>query len=195
MSDLHKQHRFPTHADKGALLLRIARASIEQTLGTGALHRPQDAPWLADTAATFVTLEKRGELRGCIGVIEAIRSLYEDVTENARNAAFADPRFEPLRIDELESIRIEVSLLSPLERLSVASEKHLLETIETGHHGLLIRLGSKQSTFLPSVWQQLPDPRDFVARLKEKAGISMHYWSDDIEVLTYTAEKFSESKA
>ena len=175
------------------LLVGLARRAIEQELGTGTLVRPAGNPWLDEPAATFVTLEQSGELRGCIGSIEAVRSLFHDVTANAVAAAFRDPRFPPLRARELETIDLEVSLLSPLVPMPVSSEDELLRKLEPGVHGLLLKLGHRQATFLPSVWEQLPSPREFVAHLKRKGGIPLDHWSENLEVLVYTVDKFTES--
>ena len=178
--------------EKGKILVHLARRAIEQDLGRATLERPDEAPWLDELAATFVTLEQRGELRGCIGSIQPVRSLYEDVTANARYAAFRDPRFAPLRAEELDITDIEVSLLSPTRPLEVASEQELLQKLETNVHGLVLRLGHRQATFLPSVWEMLPTPREFVTQLKRKAGIAPSEWSDEMEVLVYTVDKFIE---
>lgn len=178
--------------DKGAILVTLARSAIEQSLGVGALTRPTGLGWLDHPAATFVTIEQRGDLRGCIGTIEPIRSLYEDVTRNAIAAAHRDPRFPPLRVDELETVDLEISLLSRLVPLPVSSEEDLIRKLEPGRHGLLLRLGHRQATFLPSVWEQLPRPNEFVTHLKRKGGIPESHWSDEVEVLVYTVEKFTE---
>lgn len=174
------------------MLLTLARRAIEQEIGRGAVSRPAGVAWLDNLAATFVTLEQHGDLRGCVGSIDPFRALFDDVTSNARSAAFRDPRFHPLSEDELETIEIEISVLSPLTPMQVESEEELLRRLDPGIHGLLLRLGQRQATFLPSVWEKLPTPREFVARLKRKAGIHPADWSAEIETLVYTVEKFSE---
>lgn len=178
--------------DKGTVLTNLARRAIEHELGVGSLSRPRGSPWLDQLAATFVTIEQRGDLRGCIGSIEPDRPLFEDVTRNARAAAFRDPRFPPLRLDELETIELEVSLLSMLSPMPVGSEQELHRKLVPGVHGVLLRLGHRQATFLPSVWDQLPTPEQFLSHLKRKGGIPASPWSDDIEVLVYTVDKFVE---
>lgn len=179
---------------KGTLLISLARAAIEAELGTNTLDRPGE-PWLDESAATFVTLEKKDQLRGCIGTIEPFRSLFDDVTDNARAAAFRDPRFQPVRVDEWPSICVEVSVLTPLTELVVGSEQELFEKLEPTIHGLVLKQGYRQATFLPSVWDQLPEPRDFVAQLKKKAGIAPSHWSDDMLVFTYTVDKYAEESS
>ncbi|MDX1583814.1 MAG: AmmeMemoRadiSam system protein A [Thermoanaerobaculia bacterium] len=181
-----------TDHDRGTELIRLARGAVEQELGTAEIVHPGHE-WLGETGATFVTLEKEGDLRGCIGTIEAFRSLYDDVTDNARAAAFRDPRFRPVKIDEWPSITIEISLLTPPARFPVSSQQELIEKLQPGIHGLVLKEGYRQATFLPSVWEQLPDPRDFVTHLKRKAGIPLDHWSDKMEVSVYTVEKFSET--
>lgn len=178
--------------EKGPLLVTLARRAIEQEIRLGTVSRPSGIAWLDEFAATFVTLEQNGELRGCVGSIDPVRQLFEDVTSNARSAAFRDPRFHPLSEDELETIEIAVSVLSPVVPMSVESEAELLRRLDPGVHGLVLRLGQRRATFLPSVWEKLPTPREFVRSLKRKGGIPPEHWSDEIEVLVYTVETFGK---
>ncbi|NIP16126.1 MAG: AmmeMemoRadiSam system protein A [Pseudomonadales bacterium] len=148
-------------------------------------------PELVQPRATFVTLTQDGSLRGCTGSLEAIRPLALDVIENACHSAFRDPRFTPVRVGELDGLRIELSVLSPLEPLPVSSEAELLERLEPSM-GLVIEEGSRRGTFLPKVWESLPDPRMFVDELKAKAGFSPGYWSAAVEVFSYRTQTFAE---
>lgn len=156
------------HDDQGALLLQLARGSLRQALCDAPAPR-RDAAWLARSGATFVTLMQEGALRGCVGTLEAWRPLGEDVVANARAAALHDWRFEPLRRDDLDGVRIEVSLLSVPESLPDASS--LLDDLRPGIDGLTVRHFSGSATFLPQVWDQLPDPVEFVAQLLRKARL------------------------
>ncbi len=178
-------------SDRGAVLLRLARTAIGQALGRQAGAVPGDA-WLDEKGATFVTLTQGGRLRGCIGSLEAHRSLAEDVRENARSAAFRDPRFPPLGAEELDSTRIEVSLLSPMEPMPVQSEADALARLRPGIDGVLLEWRGHRGTFLPQVWDELPAPRDFLAQLKLKAGLAADFWSDEIRLHRYHVTKWSE---
>jgi AmmeMemoRadiSam system protein A len=156
------------HDEQGALLLQLARGSLRHTLCDAPVPR-QDAAWLAQPGATFVTLMQEGALRGCIGTLEAWRPLGEDVVANARAAALHDWRFEPLRRDDLDDVRIEVSLLSVAESLPDASR--VFDDLRPGVDGLTVRHAQGSGTFLPQVWTQLPDPVDFFAQLLRKARL------------------------
>jgi AmmeMemoRadiSam system protein A len=181
-----------SHEDQGAVLLALARAALEESLGLSPGSAVPQQPWLEEERATFITLRSAGELRGCIGTLRAHRPLVEDVRHNVRAAAFEDPRFPPLKVEELEVIRIEVSLLSPLEPLEVASESELLQQLEPGRDGVLLECGFNRGTFLPQVWEQLPDPRTFLARLKRKAGLAETFWSPELKIWRYRVRKWSE---
>lgn len=181
--------------DRSSLLL-LARQSIEHGLehGRGLDLDPGAYPAsLQAHRAAFVTLETQGALRGCIGHLEAIQPLVRDVAENAFAAAFRDPRFPPLARRELEDLVIEISVLTPSAPLSFESEEELLTLIEPGRDGLILEAGAARGTFLPTVWESLPQPRDFLRHLKRKAGLSPEYWSDDVRILRYRTESFSDS--
>ncbi|HEX6829311.1 MAG TPA: AmmeMemoRadiSam system protein A, partial [Burkholderiales bacterium] len=151
-------------ADRGAVLLRLARHAIERALGLdGALH--EDAAWLAEPGATFVTLRQGAELRGCIGSLEARQPLKQDVMTNAVAAALRDPRFPPLTTKELPRTELEVSLLSPLERLEFSDEEDALRQLRPGADGVVLECGARRGTFLPQVWSDLPEPRRFLRQL------------------------------
>jgi hypothetical protein len=178
----------------GETLLRIARGSVEEALGVGPAFRPGDEPWLRAPGATFVTLQKRGDLRGCIGSIEARRPLGEDVRRNARAAAFEDPRFPPLERREWPDITVEVSLLSPPEPLPCASEAEALRLLRPGIDGVVFEYDGHRSTFLPQVWEQLPDPREFLAHLRLKAGLPPGFWAPEVRLSRYGVQKWAEGE-
>lgn len=179
------------------LLIAIARDAILQTLEkragkvTAFGTLPEELPEeLKEKRATFVTLTIGGRLRGCIGTLEAVRPLAEDVAANARSAAFDDPRFPPLTKAEFEKLEIHISVLSPPEEINFSSEEDLLSKIRPGIDGLILQDGFRRGTFLPSVWDELPDKRDFWEHLKLKAGLPADHWSDTVRVFRYTTEYF-----
>ena len=143
-------------------------------------------------SACFVTLTKNGQLRGCIGSIEACRSLLDDVKNNAKAAAFKDTRFSPLTAEELGCIEIEVSLLSPVSALKFSNEDEALAQLQPGIDGVVFECGHYRSTFLPQVWQQLPDINDFMAHLKHKAGLDTDFWADEVKLYRYAVSKWKE---
>ena len=138
--------------------------------------------------ACFVTLEKQGQLRGCIGSILAHRPLIEDLITNARNSAFSDPRFTPVRKEELSELAIAVSLLSEPQKMSFSSEEDLLSQIKPYEDGIIIKDGYNQAVYLPSVWEQLPDKREFLMSLKMKAGMSAEHFSKTFEASSFHCE-------
>jgi AmmeMemoRadiSam system protein A len=177
--------------DLGHVLLTIARAAIAARLDLPRIEEPRD-PALLQPAATFVTLQCRGELRGCIGSLEPIRPLGIDVRENALAAAFRDPRFPPLAVHEFEATTVQVSLLSPAERLHVTNEEELVRRLRPGVDGLILEYDGRRATYLPQVWEAIPDPHDFVAALKRKAGWSHGFWNAGVNVFRYAATKWTE---
>lgn len=176
-------------------LLDLARRSIAHGLdrGTPLPVDPSDYPEpLRARRATFVTLHLHGELRGCIGHLEAVQPLVLDVAENAYAAAFRDPRFDPVSPQEAAGLRVHISVLTPPEPLTFASEADLLTQIRPGTDGLILTEGRARGTFLPSVWESLPAPRDFLNHLKRKAGLPADHWSDQVRVARYTTESFGD---
>jgi hypothetical protein len=139
-----------------------------------------------------VTLRKEGELRGCIGSLEAHRPLSEDLIHNARSAAHRDPRFEPLQRNELSLVRFEVSLLSPMEPLEVKTEQEAIAALRPGQDGVLLQWGPYRGVFIPKMWKQLPDPVEFLSYLRRKAGLSTREWHAGTRVWRFTAEDWSE---
>lgn len=179
--------------DRGQTLLAIARGAIAERVGEPA--PPFEAgEWLRELGATFVTLTKHGELRGCIGTLIPERPLRDDVEINARSAAFRDPRFNPLSRAEYPEIQIEVSLLSRQEPLAFVSESHLRSLLRPGLDGVVLEYRGRRGTFLPQVWEQLPDPGHFLAHLKQKARLQPDFWSQDIQVSRYTVDKWREQE-
>lgn len=175
------------------VLLDIARRSIRQGLEQS---RPlsvdadeYDKPLRAQRAS-FVTLNLNGMLRGCIGHLEATQPLVEDVADNAFSAAFRDPRFAPVSSQEFESLELHISVLTPAEPLACSSEKDLLMKLRPYRDGLILSEGVHRGTFLPSVWEQLPDPKDFLRHLKRKAGLADDHWSEKLAVYRYETESF-----
>jgi len=153
--------------------------------------RLQDySPALQQERATFVTLNINSELRGCIGTLEAHEPLVIDVANNARSAAFHDPRFEPLTQAEFERLQIHISILGIPEPMEFNSEQNLIEQLQPGIDGLILSAAGRRGTFLPSVWESLKTSEEFFKHLKLKAGLPPTFWSDDIKVERYTTESF-----
>jgi uncharacterized protein len=180
------------NAEQRQTLLDLARYSIAQGLVTGKalIINSQDYdPQLQQQRACFVTLNQNQQLRGCIGSLQASRSLVVDVSENAYAAAFRDPRFQPVNQSELDSLKISISVLTPAEKMNFHSEQDLINQLKPGIDGLILKQGNLRGTFLPSVWEQLPSAEEFLQHLKLKAGLPAHYWSDSLQVSRYSAEK------
>lgn len=175
-------------------LLRLARGSIETGLSTGRLAPAVavPSPALNERRATFVTLRRDEDLRGCCGSIEPRFALAEDVWRNAWASAFADPRFPSLAPEEYGSVHLHISVLTPPERMQVKSETDLLASLRPGIDGLVLELGASRSTFLPAVWHTLPDPVDFLHQLKFKAGWPASFWSSQMQAWRYETESFGE---
>ena len=174
-------------------LLNTARESIQQGLERGqslAVKADPDTPF-ATPRACFVTLKIDDQLRGCIGSLEAYRPLIIDVAENAYAAAFQDPRFAPLTRPELARLNLSLSILSPAESMTFDSQEDLLRQLKPGIDGLIIQEGTRRGTFLPSVWESLPQAASFLNHLKLKAGLPEDYWSDSVQVWRYKTESFT----
>lgn len=180
--------------DLGTALLALARCAIGAEFGVAeravASHEALAAP-----GATFVTLRQDGALRGCIGSLEAHRPLAADVRANAVAAAFRDPRFAPLVVHEFHATAIEVSLLSASVALAFADEREALAQLRPGIDGVILEAGWRRATFLPQVWEQLPERAEFLAALKQKAGLPEDYWSAQVRMARYTVTKFAERAA
>lgn len=177
----------PSHKQQ---LLQLAGESIKkglcgETLNVRAIDYPES---LRVLRASFVTLHLDENLRGCIGTLEARQTLVEDVASNAYNAAFRDPRFSTLTWPEYERLDIHISVLSLPEPLQFSTEEELLTQLRPRVDGLILEEDYRRGTFLPSVWDQLSDPREFLRQLKHKAGLPPDYWSRRIRVQRYTVE-------
>ncbi|HYD57339.1 MAG TPA: AmmeMemoRadiSam system protein B [Burkholderiales bacterium] len=175
----------------GPVLLRIAREAIACGLAKKAQTLPAD-PWLRLAGATFVTLTQDGRLRGCIGSLEAVRALGEDVAQNALGAAFRDPRFPPLGDPEWSSCRVEVSLLSAPKPIRFADEADLLAQVVPGEDGIILGCDGRRATFLPQVWESLPDRKRFLAELVRKSGLPSETRLGRCKVWRYRVAKFHE---
>jgi len=184
--------------DSRRSLLAIARQSIRHGIKFGyplQINLNNYPAELKVLRATFVTLEIQHQLRGCIGLLEAVRPLVIDIAENSWAAAFADPRFSALNNDELNKIVIHLSILAPSERIHFNSEQDLVDQITPGVDGLILEEGEYRGTFLPAVWESLPKTTEFLKHLKLKAGLPSNYWSENIKISRYTTESFSEITA
>lgn len=177
------------------ILLEIARGAIRAELAGREFPDPdpQDyAPALRVRAACFVTLLKAGELRGCVGSLVARQALVIEVAHNAVRAAFGDTRFPPLEKREEHEVCLEISVLSPPEPFEVMDEADLLEQLRPGVDGLTLRQGHRVATFLPTVWEQLPDPSQFVRHLMQKGGWDAEVWPADMQCERYTTRLIQE---
>ena len=183
-------------AAQGRVLLAVAQDAIAAALARTAPKPLPDETWLREHRATFVTLKQNGQLRGCIGMLEAGRPLGEDVAANARAAAFNDPRFKPLTAAELAKLDIEVSILSRPARLAFEDHADLIRQLEPGRDGLILESGSgasaRRGTFLPQVWESIPTPEDFIAQLKLKAGLPADTRTTACRFKRYRVVKWTE---
>lgn len=178
----------------GAELIEIARDAVARQLGFPARAQAAvEPPWLQQSAATFVTLTKDGKLRGCIGSLSAHRPLGEDVAENARRAAFHDPRFPALAREEWPRCKVEVSLLSPPKPLHFADEADLLALVRPGEDGLILECEGRRATFLPQVWETIPQAQRFLHELRGKAGVSADVPFSRCRVLRYRVHKWKQA--
>jgi uncharacterized protein len=174
---------------RGRVLVAIAKAAIGDPV-SDVSARAWDDPWLEELAATFVTLKKDGALRGCIGSLEARRPLGVDVADNARAAAFRDPRFPPVEPVELFELEIEISVLSPREVMPVRTEEEALSHLRPGIDGVVLEFGGNKATFLPQVWEGLPEPEVFLSELRRKAQLPPRFWHPQMRISRYTVEKY-----
>jgi AmmeMemoRadiSam system protein A len=167
-------------------LARFARARIAEELGGPAPGAVAD-DWAHAPGASFVTLHRGdGRLQGCIGSLEPRRPLVDDVEHNALAAAFWDPRADQLTLRDVDDLDVEVSILSPLEPVGVASEDEARQALRPGVDGVVLAWHEHRATFLPQVWDELPDAGEFLAELKRKAGLPGHFWDPDVRLLRYT---------
>jgi AmmeMemoRadiSam system protein A len=177
-------------ATRSATLVAIAREAI------GREERPQaghawDEPWLREVGACFVTLRLEGELRGCVGTVDAHRPLGDDVAHNAFAAAYRDSRFAPVSGEELPRLAVEVSVLSRRTPMPAGSEDEALAALRPGIDGVYLEYGQMRATFLPQVWENIPDPLDFLCELRRKAGLPPRFWHDGVRLSRYTVVKYT----
>jgi AmmeMemoRadiSam system protein A len=177
----------------GTALLIRARNAIASAFAMPTQATP-DHPALTEPGATFVTLTQAGQLRGCIGSLEAWRPLDTDVSENAKATAFRDPRFPPLNVDELARTRVEVSLLTAAVPLPCIDEADAIRQLRPGVDGMIFECHGHRGTFLPQVWDSLPEPRQFFKHLKQKAGFTPDFWSPDVKLYRYEVKKWQEAE-
>jgi AmmeMemoRadiSam system protein A len=187
-----------TERDK-KFLLKLARESIkyylerQDLLTVSAEELKRYSPTLLEKLATFVTLTEYEQLRGCIGHLEAIEPLYQDVIENAVNAAFFDFRFLPLDKKELNLIKIEISILTKPQPLDYQTPEDLINSLRKNIDGVIIKKGPFEATYLPQVWEQIPDKEEFLGSLCVKAGLPSDIWKKEkLEVKIYQVESFKE---
>lgn len=183
----------PLNEGERRRLIDVAWASIRHGLARGSPVRPELKDFegrLKQPGAAFVTLHRLGMLRGCIGHLEAIQPLVLDVADNAFAAAFRDPRFDGLEDRELEGLDLDISVLSAPQPIEFRDEADLLARLVPGEDGLILEDGGRRGTFLPAVWDSLPDPHLFLAELKRKAGLPASYWSPTLKVSRYHTETF-----
>ena len=183
--------------EEGKALVFLARKAIEEYLNNGVIIDLTDIPFenWKKKGASFVTLENKytGQLRGCIGSIIPVQPLYKDVIRNAIAAATQDPRFPPVTVEELPDIRVKVSILSFPEPLKFSSPEDLLNKIEPFKDGLILKFGENQGTFLPDVWEELPEKTQFLSHLCLKAGLPQDCWFTlPVEIYRYRTKVFSE---
>ena len=182
---------------EGKILLKVARRAIEQRLfgksNQDISEEDLNKEIFQEKRGVFVTLNKRGQLRGCIGHIQPILPLIKGVEENAINAAFNDPRFPPLSKAEYPEIKIEVSVLTNPTSLYFNGYQDLLDKLIPHKHGVILKKGIYQATFLPQVWEQLSEKKEFLTHLSMKAGLPPNGWmDDDIDVFIYEVQAFEE---
>ncbi len=184
--------------EQGSALIRLARQVITGRLRPdratdGFAETPLDDDAFRARRGTFVTLTRQGKLRGCIGCIGSSQDIFSGVRDNALGAAFSDSRFNPLTDGELDDIAIEVTILTDAEELDYKGADDLLARLRPRVDGVIIRKGSLGATFLPQVWDQLPDPEVFLSHLCRKAGLSTDAWKkEDLVVMTYQVQYFEE---
>jgi AmmeMemoRadiSam system protein A len=182
--------------DEKNILLRIAREAMEYAVKGKALP-PLDVqtltPLLREVGASFVTLTIQDDLRGCIGALEAYQSLAEDVREHAVAAAQQDPRFPPVKESELNRIKLEISRLTAPQLLEYSSSEELLKKLRPHVDGVIIRDNHRRATFLPQVWEKIPDPAEFLGHLCQKMGVRAGHWREaKLQVYVYQVEEFHE---
>jgi AmmeMemoRadiSam system protein A len=179
----------PEHGERALLLVSIAREAIAEEIGLRSRWDWKE-DWLRERGASFVTLKLAGELRGCIGSVDARRPLGDDVAYNAHAAAYRDARFPPLHPRDRAGLQVEISVLSQRVPLEVASEDEALCSLRPGTDGIFLQYQDFQATFLPQVWENLPNPLDFLCELRRKARLPARFWHAELRLSRYTVEKY-----
>lgn len=181
-------------SDDRKTCLQVARNSIQYGLLNGEKRDVVTNDYSVDLqqiAASFVTLHKADKLRGCIGALEGYQPLINDVAEHAYAAAFQDPRFPALEEHEFDLLKIDISIIGAAEKILFNSEEDLLRQIRPGVDGLILEFGYRRGTFLPSVWEQLADKKEFLNHLKEKAGLPKNWWDNGVKISRYETFSFA----
>jgi AmmeMemoRadiSam system protein B/AmmeMemoRadiSam system protein A len=179
------------HQHRAEVATGLARAAVANLFGGPPPVAPAGEPWLEERRACFVSLHRGGDLRGCIGALEPQGSLFRELVSCARAAATRDPRFESVRPEELPALTFEVSVLSPVEPMPARDEAEALAKLRPGLDGLVLQAGGRTATFIPAVWEQLPDPRDFLSHLRRKAGLP-DLWQPGTRLSRFTANLYRE---
>jgi AmmeMemoRadiSam system protein A len=184
--------------EQGQKLVKLARQTIAERLGKRSGKVDQESMTdsvFKEKRGTFVTLTINKQLRGCIGNLDSTDSIVDGIERNAVNAAFRDPRFPPLKAKELDRVDIEVSILTDPQQLEYRDSKDLLSKLRVNVDGVILRKGAFSATFLPQVWEQLPQPETFLSHLCTKAGLPSDTWQKGhLEILTYQVQYFEEEK-
>jgi AmmeMemoRadiSam system protein A len=178
--------------DRGAVLIKLAREAIGAALGGPPVTRPA-LPQLDEPGACFVSLKQGEALRGCIGNLRTSARLYDAVVHNAEAAALHDPRFSPLRREELGRTRIEISLMSPLEQIPAGTRAELRTHLRVGVDGLVLSAGPHSAVFIPAMWDQIPDAEEFIDHLLAKGRFPRGRWPAGMQAERFTAEHFVEA--
>lgn len=182
--------------EQGRVLLVLARKTLEHRLIGSDLPPEPDDPAFRRKVATFVTLKISGNLRGCIGNLTPVGTLWDGIRDNTLNAAFHDQRFPELRDTELAQVHIDISILSPPEPLEYEDADDLVGKLRPGVDGVIVRDGWRGATFLPQVWQQLPQPERFLDHLCRKAGLPERNWQEKkLMIETYQVQCFAEDES
>jgi AmmeMemoRadiSam system protein A len=184
--------------EQGCRLLHLVRETIEQRLGLApkASNCDLNDAEFQHPRGTFVTLKKRGNLRGCIGNLEPSGSLVESLRRNGMSAAIDDHRFSPVSAEEFSGVEVEISVLNQPEQLQFRNSSELIEQIRPGIDGVILQIGKARATFLPQVWEQLPEPETFLNHLCQKAGLQPSAWqNNEPEVFVYQVQSFKEERA
>lgn len=180
-------------SEQQRVLFAAARAALEKRLEGGTFREETADPDLLEKRGLFVTLEKRGKLRGCIGTLQPVDTIFASVCDNAQHAAFHDNRFPPVNREELDEIEISISVLTPMEPLGFTDWTELCQKIHPGIDGVLLKKGDSSATFLPQVWEQLPDTEVFFAHLCIKAGLTPEAWKESgTEIFIYQVEYYRQ---